>query len=312
MSGEPRAVFFGSPQFAVPLLDASQQVVDIVLVVTQPPRVRGRARIASPTPVQLAAAERGMTVITPDTLSAEVLETIGTHRAAIGILGAYGKILPQALLSLFPQGIVNVHPSLLPRHRGASPIAGALLAGDTTTGVTLIRLDEKMDHGPIIAQEMITIEPHEHRPHLETRLATIGGTMLREWLPPYLAGSAPLREQDHGNATVTTMMKKQSGTIDWRNSAVAIERQVQAYDPWPGTTTAFEGTPLRILDAHAVARNTRQARPVGTVVRTGDGIVVICGVGALALLRVQTAGKKPMDADAFTRGHSTFVETKLG
>lgn len=310
MSTDVRAIFFGTPDFALPLFQAAHNVVDVVLVVTQPPRIRSKHRAASPTPVQRAAETYHVPILAPERLTPEVIKRINSYHATIGILGAYGKILPSALLELFPKGIVNVHPSLLPLHRGASPIAGSLLAGDAKTGVTLIRLDDKMDHGPIISQEALTIEPYEHRPHLESRLALLGGTMLSEWLPRYLSGNIPLQAQDHARATVTSLLKKQTGTIDWSDDAMLLERKIRAYDPWPGTSTTFDGSPLSVLDARASAHDSSAAQ--GLVVRSPEGIEVICGSGTLTLLSLKLSGKKAMDADAFVRGHQAFIGSVLG
>lgn len=312
MSERPRVAFFGTPSFAVPILEALHRTADVELVVTQENKQKGRGLRAQASPVRRWADERRLAVITPRRLSdPEFLAAFRAVRPDVAVLAAYGKIVPESVLSVPPHGFVNIHPSLLPRHRGAAPVAAAILAGDAMTGITLIRLDVELDHGPIIAQEAIPVEPHEHRPSLERRLAVQGAAMLECLLLPYLKSNATLREQDHRRATYTKQLARDDGRVDWRDAAETIERKIRAFDPWPGTFTAFTGTLLKILDGVAVRGATR-TWPAGTVIDHSGLPAVVCGSGLLQLTSVQTPGGAAMSAAAFVRGRRTFIGAVLG
>jgi len=307
MSQRPKALFFGTPDFAVPILHATAHIADIVAVVTQPDQPKGRGHRVAHSAVFSAAEALHIPVMTPEKLDGPTINSLKALSPDVAVLAAYGVILPKELLAIPPKGFVNVHPSLLPQHRGASPVAGAILNNETTTGVTLIVLDEKMDHGPVIAQESIVIEPHEHRPSLERRCADLGATLLKKSLLPYLDGSIVPREQEHHKASYTRMLKRENAAINWTDDAARIERDIRAYDPWPGTVTTWEGTTFKVLDGRAERYRASPRGTVGEVILVDGKPAVVCGVDMLVLTTVQPASGKPMDALAFACGHRSFV-----
>ena len=226
------------------------------------------------------------------------------------ILAAYGKILPIELLSIPAHGFLNIHPSLLPQYRGSSPVVGALLSGDTETGVSLICLDAKMDHGPIIAQEKTQILPTEHRSELELRLAKLGGKLVTQSLLPYLDGTLQPIAQIHADATYTKLLNNTDARLDWTNSATVIDRRVRALDPWPGTKTIFQGQPLKILAGRPATENIAHS-PAGTVINYKSQPAVVCGEGVYLLEKIQVASGKPTNAVDFCRGHRDFIGSHL-
>ncbi len=221
-------------------------------------------------------------------------------------VAAYGLILPQAVLDLPRDGCLNVHASLLPRHRGAAPVAGALLAGDAETGTTIMLMDAGMDTGPILSQATLPIAPGETRGALLDRLAAQGAELLCATLPAWLAGAITPQAQDHGLATMTKPLTKAQGAIDWRLPAAQIARQVQAFQPWPGAFTSWQGRLLKINAAAPMPAPDLGAEP-GQVVADASGVWVGCGGGALRLLELQLEGKRSLDALTFVRGQRDFV-----
>lgn len=307
MSAKPKTLFFGTPDFAVPVLQATARIADIVAVVTQPDQPKGRGHRVAHSAVFTAAESLHIPVMTPEKLDGPTIDALKALSPDVAVLAAYGLILPKALLDVPTKGFVNVHPSLLPKHRGASPIAGAILNNETTTGVTLIVLDEEMDHGPIIAQESIAIEPHEHRPSLERRCAELGAALLEKSLLPYLDGTIVPRAQEHHKASYTRRLSRENANINWTDDAARIERDIRAYDPWPGTVTTWEGATLKILDGYAERYRASPRDKVGEIIIHDNTPAVVCGVDMLVLTTVQPANGKPMDATAFARGHRAFV-----
>jgi len=311
-----RLVFMGSPRFAVPALRALAEQFNIVAVVTQPDRPAGRGRRLSEPPVKVAARELGLHVWQPDNLRGpETTRRLGSLEPDCVVVAAYGEILRPEVLALAPRGFINVHASLLPRHRGASPIAAAILAGDDETGVTIMLLDEGMDTGPILAQERMPIREDDTRGSLEEKLACLGADLLARTLPQWLAGAIEPVEQDHTCATTTRPLSRSDGRIDWERPAAYIERQCRAMDPWPGAFTGWQGRLLKIWRGRVVPREAKEEP--GTVVSLegpsvgGPGIAVATGEGLLQLLLVQPEGRPRMTAEQFARGRSHFVGSKL-
>lgn len=308
---QPRVVFFGSPDFSVPLLEAAAEIAEVVGVVTQPDAPAGRGQQLQASPVRRRAEELGLTVMTPEKVSQpDLIDRLRALQPDVCVLAAYGQILPPSVLDVPTKGFINVHPSLLPLYRGSSPIAAPILAGDTVTGVTLIQLDAEMDHGPIIAQSSLAILPDESRSSLEVRLSRLGSELLRSSLLPYLAGKLVPQEQNHTTATYTKRLQRQDALIDWHQPADNIARQVRAYDPWPGTVTMVSGQPLKIL---AVSQVTKTAKhPPGTVTVDDGQMIVTCGRGCLRLDRVQRAGGRPISGSDFLRGAPESIGRVLG
>lgn len=313
-------MFFGTAEFAVPSLErVAAARHEVVLCVTQPDRPQGRGLDRQPSPVKQAAARLGLPLAQPERLEAAPLEAL---RPEIGVVAAYGQLIPGELLTLAPHGMLGLHPSLLPRYRGAAPVAWALLNGETTTGVTIFRLNERLDAGEIVLQETVAIEPHEDAHALTGRLAQRGAEALVSALELVANGRARFEPQDESQATFAHKLTKTQGRIDWRASAATLERLVRATIPWPGAFTEWRGSPLKVWRAvagpptnvggGAGAAPERPAVP-GTVVRvTDDTLEVATGQGALGLMEVQPAGGRRMRVREFLAGHRPTVGEQLG
>ncbi|MBI4308010.1 MAG: methionyl-tRNA formyltransferase [Chloroflexi bacterium] len=309
-----RIVFMGTPDFAVPALEKLLEAGhDVAGVYTRLDKPAGRGREVQPPPVKTLAQARGLPVFQPPTLrKAPAQEELAALRSEAIVVVAYGKLLPPEVLRIPPLGCVNVHPSLLPRHRGPSPIAGAILAGDSETGVSVMLLDEGMDTGPVLAQVRIPIGPDETAGQLSQRLSRLGAEMLPEVLVKLKEGWLTPQPQDNAAATYTKLIEKEEGELDWRLSAEELARRARAFDPWPGCFTRWQGKALKVLQA--VALPPRDARAVGTVVPLEGApatVGVVAGQGVLGLLRVQLEGRKPVSAGEFVRGARGFVSSVL-
>lgn len=300
-----RLIFMGSPAFAVHPLEALAAAGhELVAVVTQPDRPAGRGGRLTAPPVKQAAERLGLPVLQPATLrDPAVVTRLAELTPEAGVVAAYGEILRKNVLAIPPRGFLNIHPSLLPLHRGPTPVAGAIMAGDRETGVTIIRLDPGMDSGPILAQAVTSLPPTARSGPLTDELFRLGAHMLVEVLGPYAAGVLAPREQDHSQATVTRLLKKEDGQIDWGLPALVIERMTRAYDPWPGAVSSWRGQALRVLAAAVEADWAGDAAPGTLVGRTAAGApLVATGSGALALLEVHPAGRRPIGGAAWLAG----------
>jgi methionyl-tRNA formyltransferase len=308
-----RIVFMGTPEFAVPTLLALDDHHQVVGVVTQPDRRSGRGRKVMAPPVKEAALERGLPLFQPDTLrTPEALAHLADWHPDLIVVAAFGQILRPPVLRLPPHGCLNVHASLLPRFRGAAPVSAAILAGDPVTGATIMLMDEGMDTGPILAQAECPIAAGNTTASLTARLAELGSQLLLETLPGWLAGKIAPRTQDDAQATYCRPLSKEDGYVDWTRSAIHLDRQVRACDPWPGAYTTWEGKGLKLLRARPLA-GWEGAEEPGTVVELRPaGLAVVAGQGALELLEVQLAGKKPMAAGVFARGQRHLIGGSLG
>ena len=309
-----RVIFLGTPEFAaIPLEalahDARYQVVGVV---TQPDRAAGRSRAPEPPPVKRAALQLGIPVFQPESLrDPAAVEQLAALRPDAGIVAAYGEILRKNVLAIPPHGYLNIHPSLLPRHRGPTPVPGAILAGDTETGVTVMLLDAKMDSGPILAQQRIPLPPDARSGALTEELFRLGAALLLEALAGYAAGTLVPTPQDDSQATYTKLLKKEDGVIDWGVAAIQIERMTRAYDPWPGAQTSWRGQPFKIIAARAHPEWAGGAAP-GTLLPEHGTAWVATGAGALELLTVQPAGKRPLAAADWWRGLREIAGARLG
>jgi methionyl-tRNA formyltransferase len=263
--------------------------------------------------VKLLAAEAGIPVYQPPSLRRpESIAPLQKWRPEAIVVAAFGQILRAHVLELPPLGCYNVHASLLPRWRGASPIQHAILAGDEVTGVTLMGMEAGLDTGPIYAQEAMPILPADTAGSLHDRLAVLGGAMLTQYLDDILSGDLTAQRQQEEVATYAPMIQKEMGQIDWGRAASAISRQVRAMTPWPSAYTSWDGLQLKILAAfpHNV-RDPKGAQP-GNVLTDGETIYVTTGEGGLRLEQMQLAGKRPVDIAAFIRGRPDFVGSRLG
>ena len=296
-----RAAFAGTPDFALPALHAlvgSRH--QIVGVLTQPDRPKGRGRQIAPSPVKQAAQAYGLPVAQPSTLKDEASRTeLAAWQPDVLVVVAYGLILPQAVLELPRLGCINIHASLLPRWRGAAPIQRAILAGDTETGVTIMQMDAGLDTGPILLQRSTPIGPDDTGGTLHDRLAELGASALIEALDGLESGALRARPQPTEGATYAAKIEKAEALIDWSGSALEIERKVRAFNPWPVAETRLDGEQLRIFRARAIMDDSPAGpdEPPGMVVALrGDALIVRCGQGALAMTDVQRPGRRVVKA----------------
>ena len=313
-----RVVFMGTPDFAVPALRRliDEETYSVVGVVTQPGRPCGRGRKIQPSPVHMLAEEHNLPLIHPTTLrDAETQSVLRDWRPDVIVVAAYGQILPPAVLDMPAGGCVNVHASLLPRWRGAAPVAAALLAGDDVTGVTIMKMDAGLDTGPILSLVRLAIEPVDQRQSLTARLSLLGAEALRDTLDEWLRGAITPEPQDDAQATYAPQITKQQGEIDWQAPAAVIARQVRAYYPWPTAFTYWHGTPFKILDAVVVEprldKKLATQLPPGSVFTTDDGLFVVTGDGPLHLITIHPSGKRPLPARDFLLGARDFAGSRL-
>lgn len=300
MAGIGRIVFLGSGSFGLPLLHRVREVADELLVVTQPDRPAGRKLQMRASPIASYAREHGIDVMSPNRLRSEESREELRRFAPDGLLlAAYGQLVPTEVLELAERPPLNVHPSLLPRHRGAAPVAGTILAGDAEAGVTLMVMTEELDAGPIVAQWRVPLAGRETTPELEGLLADLAAEVVPTELERWAAGERSAVPQDDGLSTHVHPFTRSDGWIDWRRPAVEIDRQVRALQPWPGAWTMIDGRRIHVRRAAPVAGVDDV--PIGALL-PGDPPFVAAGVGALALEIVQPEGRPAMPAEAWRRG----------
>ncbi len=302
-------IFMGTPEFAATilaaLLDAGHR---IRAVYTQPPRPAGRGHRMLPSPVQALAEQRGLPVRTPARLrSPEAQAEFAAIPADAAVVAAYGLILPAPVLHAPRLGCLNVHASLLPRWRGAAPIQRAILAGDAATGVTIMQMDEGLDTGPILLQQALAIGPRATAGDLTGRLAALGARLMLEALDGVARAALTARPQPTDGVTYAAKLRREEAWLDWRLPAAALERQVRAFDPWPGAVFDGRGERIRVLSAEALP--LAAAAPAGTVL--DDRLTVACGAGTLRPLRLQRPGRAALDTAAFLRGFALPPGTLL-
>ncbi len=304
-----RIVYFGTPAFAVPslvrLLDSDHQVVALV---SQPDRPSGRGHRVQPTATKTIAGERGVPVLQPERIKDPAFQqSVAAFTPDLGVVAAYGRILPDALLAIPRLGMINVHASLLPRYRGAAPVHRAVMAGDLATGVTIMRVASELDAGATFAMRRTAIGPDETSTQVEQALAEIGADLLLEVVDQIAAGRAVETPQDHSQATFAPKLTKAEGPIDWRLPAQSIHDQVRGLQPWPVASTRFDDTRLLIHRTTVVASvgSPASALAAGSIVSAAaDGIDVLCGDGnLLRLLEIQPEGRRAMTARDFLAGH---------
>jgi methionyl-tRNA formyltransferase len=311
-----RVIFMGTPDFAVPSLQALLgSICQVVAVYTQPDKEAGRGRHISSTPVKELASTRGLEVVQPETLKdREVVEHLNQLKPDIIIVAAYGRIITSEILALPEFGCLNVHPSLLPRYRGSSPIASAILQGDEGTGVTIMMMDKGLDTGPILAQRTSPILTGDTTGSLTARLAETGAQLLLETIPLWLEGKIKPQPQDEKGASYTRVITKEDGKIDWALTALELWRRVRAYAPWPGCYAMWQKKRLRIIEAVALPGGRYEETGKVIVLPPGTGRAVV-GVqtrdGILGLVRVQLEGKRAMSAEEFLRGQRGFEGSHL-
>jgi methionyl-tRNA formyltransferase len=309
-----RVVFLGTPEFAVPSLEAlaAHPAFEVVSVVTQPDRPAGRGQQVRPSAVKVAAGTLGLPVFQPQTLRDEAaVEHLRGWQPDVVVVAAFGQILRRPVLELAPHGCVNVHASLLPRWRGAAPIQCAIRAGDAQTGVTIMKIDKELDAGPIIAQAAVDIAPRETAATLHDKLAQAGADLLPGALLGYLRGEIEPQPQPNEGVTHAPTLQKGAGRIDWAQTADEIDRQVRAYHPWPGTFTNLGGELLKVIGGRPLP-GAASGAPPGTLAAWQDGLAAHTGAGLYLLETVQPAGKKPMAGQAFLAGRRDVIGRALG
>lgn len=302
-----RILFMGTPAFAVPslaLLTERPDLCHVVATVTQPDKPQGRGRKMAACPVKIAASARGIPCLAPTRLKApETYDELAAFAPDLIVVAAYGRILPPTLLALPRLGCINVHASLLPKYRGASPIAHAIAAGDTESGVAIMRMEAGLDTGPVYAMAALPIAPTDTCNSLTIKLAESGAQLLVRTLPDIIAGRAEAVPQDDAGATYAPLLTKDDGWLDFRLPAAQLARHVRAFHPWPGTFVVHGGNRLAVLGAHAV--DAPAPGVPGVVLEASNrGVVIQCGQGALCLDEVKPAGKNAMPASAYVAGRS--------
>ena len=332
-----RSIFMGTPDYALPVLDVLLSIDPcVVAVYTQPDKPRGRGLVPEPSPVKRFALEKGLAVYQPVSLRRiQPQQELAALHPDVIIVAAYGKILPPEVLNTPPSGCVNVHPSLLPRHRGPSPVATAILEGEAVTGTTLILLDEGMDSGPIFASREASMSPRtEMTPDLTRALFQLGGELLGEVLPRWMKGEVSPETQDPNNATFTSKLERGDGEARWELSAQELDRRLRAFTPWPGLFTHWKGRMLKILSGTplldtagaSLSRHGLEAYPTsgekspgseeepGLVVplrEPGIAVGIVAGEGILGIDNLQLEGRRTATGDEFIRGHRDFLGSQL-
>ncbi len=307
----PRIIFMGTPQFAVRSLEACLEVGEVVAVVTQPDKPKGRGQEVSQSPVKQLALAKGLPVLQPAKVKGtDFAQTLAAYAADVAVVTAYGKILPQDVLDTPTHGCVNVHASLLPRFRGAAPIQWAIALGDLVTGVCLMRMDAGMDTGPVIDRAELPILPTDTSASLHDKLADLSGALLRRSLPGYLTGSLVPVAQPTEGIVPAPMIRKEDGELDWALPAVVLERRLRAFTPWPGASTRWNGQLLKIHAAAVAPGVVPPGTQPGTVLAASpDGIDVACAEGTLRLQTLQLEGRKALPAKDFLAGTPIAVSS---
>lgn len=312
-----RIVFMGTPEFAVPSLVALYNAApelnwQVVAAITQPDRPSGRGNKVIAGPVKAQAEHFDLPIQQPASFRKDpnALPALAALKPDLLVVAAYGLILPRAVLALPTYGAINVHASLLPAYRGASPITTAILDGLDKSGVSIMLMDAGMDTGPVLSQAELPIQPDDTTATLSERLASLGAKLLGETLPSYLAGEITPTPQDQlpGEVSLCRLIKKEDGQIDWSQPATKIERMTRAYSPWPSAYSTWHGEPFKIWRAEVIAGKAE----AGRVISTPQGAAVGTGAGLLLLHSIQPAGKRVMEIRSFLNGAPDFVGAKLG
>lgn len=318
-----KIIFFGTSEFAVSALEAlTKEGYEIIAVVTTPDEPAGRKQIPTPPPIKLKAKSENLKILQPESLknNPSLVACLLSLHADVGVVAAYGKIIPAEIINLPRYGILNIHPSPLPKYRGPTPIQSAILNGEEDTGVTIIKIDEEVDHGPIIAQSEKIKMQNKRYEELHDDLAKIGAGLLIKILPDYIAGKIKPVEQDHSQATFTKIIKKEDGKIDWNKTAEEIYNQFLAFHLWPGIWTRWnpptgsgQAKTLKIagcIPLRSCWNETCECK-AGVVCKEGEHVFVSCNTGYLEILRLQLEGGKEMDIKSFLAGHKNFIDSKL-
>ncbi|MFH1866913.1 MAG: methionyl-tRNA formyltransferase [Patescibacteria group bacterium] len=303
-------VFFGTSRFASIILSKLLQAnLKPALVITVAGKPTGRSQnIKSSAVLELAQKHKLAIKEVINLKKDELISELKALNCSVGVLAALGKIVPLDLLNSFPKGIVNVHPSLLPKYRGPSPIQTALLKGDQETGITLMMLDKEVDHGPIIDQQTVSINNNETNIELEQRLAELSGNLLIKALPDYIAGKIEPKEQDHSQASFCAMIQRDDGKVNWSKSAKKIYNQWRSFTPWPGIFTTWQGKRLKLIKINLT--NNQSSEP-GLVIVDNNSLQIGCADYFLQITELQLEGGKQLAAGDFLKGHANINKSQL-
>ena len=294
-----KIIFAGTTEFGIPTLEKLKKDYELVLIITQPDKPTGRNRKLTSPPVKLWAEKNNIPIIQSELISS-LQSQISNLSPDLLLVAAYGQIIPKEILDLPKFGSINIHGSILPKYRGASPIQSAILNGDNVTGITLIKMDEKMDHGPMIAVKSLQLEDTETFPELYKKMSGLAAELVEETLPKWFSGEIKPLEQDHIQATFCPTIKRADAKIDWSKSAVEINRKIRAYNPEPGTWTTLKGKTLKIISAEVI-KDHKIELPGKLYVYNGE-LAVKCMENALVLKKVQPDGKNEMTGKDFLNG----------
>lgn len=309
-----RLIFAGTPEFAVPALDALVRAGhDVVAVYTQPDRPAGRGRRLSPSPVKARAQSLNIPVEQPESLKpAEAQTALAAFKPDAMIVVAYGLLLPQAVLDIPRYGCLNIHASLLPRWRGAAPIQRAIAAGDTESGVGIMQMEKGLDTGPVLLGKRTPISATDTGGNLHDRLAALGAEAIVEALEGIAKDELQPQPQDNSQATYAHKLSKQEAELDWAKAADALARQVRAFDPWPVAFTRLGSDTLRVWSAVPLSKANPTTAPGEIIATSAEGIDVATGYGILRITRLQPPGKRPMNVAEFLNGHPLAPGARLG
>lgn len=305
MNNPTKIIFAGTPEFAVTYLEGliNDPAFLIVGVITQPDKPSGRKQTLTASAIKLIAQSHKLPILQPQSQIdiAELLSDVKKLNADLLIVVAYGQIIPKSVLGLFPLGAINVHPSLLPKYRGASPIQSALLVGERETGISIMLMDDKMDHGAILAQEKIALSGEETNESLHNQLADSGVPLLIATVKKFLSGVIKPKPQDDSQATFCATITKEDGRIDWHDSAQAIKQKIYAFYPWPATWTTMDNLRIKIFPPGEII--TGPANEPGMLEIYQNELVVNCGTDKLVIKKIQIEGKNEISTKDFVRGH---------
>lgn len=314
-----KIIFMGTPEFSVAILEALiNSNYEIVAVITNPDAPMGRKQIFTPSPVKIAAEKNKIPVLQPEKIrnNENLVKQLKKFNIDLAIVAAYGKILPKEILEIPKHGFINVHGSLLPKYRGASPIQSAILNGDKKTGITIMKVDEEMDHGPLLANSKLPIANSDTCESLSQKLAISGAELLIKTIPDYISGKIKPIEQEHSKVTYTKIIKKEDGKINWSKSAEEIERMTRAFYPWPSAyaniknqKSKIKNKILKIIEADiSDAQNNHY---IGEIFLLNGNLAIKCGKDALIIKKLQLEGGKILTAKEFLNGHKDFAESIL-
>lgn len=302
-----KIIFVGTSEFGIPALEMLHKSHEILAVITQPDKPAGKKKIITPPPVKSWALEHGLEILQPEKI-AEVADKIQGLAPDAMIVASYGQIIPKSILNLPKKGSINLHSSLLPKYRGASPIQAALLNDDKETGVSIMLMDEQLDHGAILAQKKVTISDNDDYTSLHEKLADAAAECLQDTLPKWMDGTIQPQPQDDSQASVVKLIRREHARIDWTKPARQIFKKIKALNPEPGTWTTLHNKSVKIIEAQEV--RTGKIDLPGTIYAEGRDCLVKCGDYSLKLLLVQMEGKKPITGPDFLNGVKNS-ETKI-